>query len=66
MIDKISMRAARVNADISQGEMARRLGKSQNTVLAWELGRKAPRIDELQAYCNECGCSISDIALPTV
>lgn len=66
MLDRISMKAARVNANISQGEMAKRLGKSQNTVLAWELGRKAPRMDELQAYCRECGCSITDINLPTL
>lgn len=66
MLDRISMKAARVNANISQGEMAKRLGKSQNTVLAWELGRKAPRMDELQAYCRECGCSIADINLPTL
>lgn len=65
MIEAITMKAARVNAGISQGEMAKRLGKSQNTVLAWELGRKAPRVDELQAYCDECGCSIADIILPT-
>lgn len=63
---KISMKAARVNANISQCEMAKRLGKSQNTVLAWELGRKAPRMDELQAYCTECGCTIADISLPSI
>lgn len=60
---KVSMKAARVNANLSQGEMARLMGKSQNTLIDWEKGRKKPRVDELQKYCEICGCDMSDISL---
>ena len=54
-LDKITMKAARVNAGIRQTDMAERLGKSDNTICAWEKGRKSPRVDEFEAYCRECG-----------
>lgn len=54
-MDKITMKAARVNAGIRQTDMAKRLGKSDNTICAWEKGRKSPRVDEFEAYCKECG-----------
>lgn len=59
---KISMRAARVNANISQKEMAKRMNKSQSTVMFWEQGKKVPRVDELKQYCDICGCDPSDIS----
>ena len=52
---KISMKAARVNAGLSQKEMAQRMNKAQNTVMAWERGYKIPRVDELRQYCDICG-----------
>lgn len=64
MIGKITMRAARTNAGISQGEMAKRLKRSQNTVIAWEKNRKAPGTDEFIAYCRECGVSTDDVRMP--
>ena len=54
-LDKITMKASRVNAGLKQSEMAERLGKSVNTICDWEKGRKSPRIDEFEAYCRECG-----------
>ena len=54
-MDKITMKAARVNAGIRQTDMVKRLGKSDNTICAWEKGRKSPRVDEFEAYCRECG-----------
>ena len=60
-LEKITMIAARVNAGIKQTEMAKRLGKSVNTVCDWEKGRKSPRMDEFEAYCKECGMNIEDV-----
>lgn len=54
-MDKITMKACRVNAGLKQSEMAERLGKSVNTICDWEKGRKSPRVDEFEAYCRECG-----------
>lgn len=66
MLNGISLRAARVNAGLSQKEMAKRMDRSQNTVCAWERGDKIPRVDELNLYCSICGCETSDIILPAL
>ena len=49
------MRSARVNAGLTQEKMASILGKSANTIIDWEKGRKFPRVDEFEAYCKACG-----------
>lgn len=64
MLEKISMKAARTEAGISQGEMAKRLKRSQNLVLDWEKNRKAPRTDDFIAYCEVCGFSPDDVIMP--
>ena len=40
---KISLKAARVNADLTQQEAADKLGISKHTVINWELGRTKPK-----------------------
>lgn len=60
-MEKITMTAARVNAGLKQTEMAKRLDKSVNTIIAWEKGRKVPRMDEFEAYCKECGMNPEDV-----
>jgi transcriptional regulator with XRE-family HTH domain len=59
---KISMKAARVNANLTQKQMADLMDKSQSTVMFWEQGKKVPRVDELQQFCAICGCDPSDIS----
>lgn len=61
---KILMKAARANAELTQGEVARRMHKSQNTVMAWETHKIRPRQNELQEYCDICGCPIEMIRFP--
>lgn len=66
MSTQISMIAARVDAGLSQKEMAARMGCSNNTVLAWEKGRKAPRTNDFQKYCAICGRDPSEVRMPEV
>ena len=66
MLNQITMKAARVNRGLTQAEMAKRMGRSQNTVMAWERGDKMPKADEFQRYCSICGCDITDVLLPEV
>ena len=61
---KILMKAARANAELTQAEVARRMHKSQNTVMAWETHKIRPRQDELQEYCNICNWPIELIRFP--
>lgn len=41
---KISLKAARVNARLSQTEAAQKMGVSRSTIQNWESGRTAPNV----------------------
>lgn len=49
---KISMRAARVNAGLSQKEAATRLGVSNKTIGNWENGVTFPPADKILEICK--------------
>jgi DNA-binding XRE family transcriptional regulator len=66
MSTQISMIAARVDAGISQKEMAKLVDRSNNTVLAWEKGRKAPSTTDFYKYCAACGRDPSEVRMPVV
>lgn len=46
---RISLAAARVNAGLSQADVAKRLGKSRQTIISWESGKSAPGVLEMEA-----------------
>lgn len=58
---RVRMKTARTEADLTQGEVAAKMGISINTILEWELGRRIPRVDQLAQYCAICGCRPDDI-----
>ncbi len=52
------LRLARINANLNQNEVARRLGMSERsgtTVLAWEQGRRDPRASVLRQLAELYG-----------
>ncbi len=61
---KISLRAARVNAGLSQEEMARRLGVTREAVASWETGRVKIKDIHLYAICHVTGFAPEDLFLP--
>lgn len=61
---KITIRAARVNAGLTQDQMAERLGVSLTTLNAWERGRKSIRPAYLYAICQITGFEPGDIFFP--
>lgn len=61
---QISIAAARVNARLSQKELADKLGVSNNTVVSWETGKTEIPLRYLQALAELSGLSISDIFVP--
>ena len=49
---KISLAAARVNANLTQAEAAKRLGIANNTLIKWEKGEDFPKITQMRALCD--------------
>ena len=49
---KISLKAARVNAGLSQKEVADRLNVSNKTVCSWESGETFPSADKIAILCD--------------
>ena len=58
---KISLKSARVNAGLTQKEVAETLDVSNKTVCSWEKGETFPRTDQIDALCNLYGVSYDDI-----
>ena len=64
MAIKISMAAARVNAGLTQKQLAAICGVSENTVINWENGKTVPRIDMLPVLEEAYGISADYIRFP--
>ena len=47
--------------EMSQKDLANRLGVSPTTVSNWTLGRKSPRMNKVDAMCNLFHCKRSDM-----
>lgn len=58
---KISLKAARVNAGLSQKEAAQALDVSNKTLCAWESGKRFPAADKIDAICNLYGIAYDSI-----
>ena len=63
---KITLRAARINAGLTQDKLAEKLKVSRATVNAWECGRTEMKPHHVFAFCYVCGISEDDLILPTV
>lgn len=61
---KISLKAARINAGLSQKEMAELLGISKNTVCNWENGDSEPNASQLRKISELSGIPMDFIFVP--
>lgn len=61
---KISMAAARVNADLTQEDVARKMHVSKQTIVNWEKGRVIPKPAQFYLYCEIVGMPRDHIFLP--
>lgn len=61
---QISLAAARVNAEMTQEEVAQRLRISKQTVINWEKGRTIPGVPEIEALARIYGIPQENIFLP--
>ena len=58
---KFTLKAARVQAGLTQDEVARKLNKSKNTIVSYEKGRSSPDIETGKALAKIYGMSVDDI-----
>lgn len=61
---KITMAAARVNAGMTQNQVAEALHVSNKTIVKWENGYVIPRFIQLKAFCDVVNVPIERIFLP--
>lgn len=62
---KVTIKAARVNTDLTQAEMAEKLGISTSLYQDIENGDREIKPVELYALCHVTGFAEADIELPT-
>ena len=63
-MEGITLKAARVNANLTQEQLASKLGVSRSTVIAVENGDTEIRPIYMYAFCHIVGVSEDDIILP--
>lgn len=49
---QISLVAARVNANLTQKEVAEKMHVTKQTIINWEKGKIIPRIPEIEMLCR--------------
>jgi DNA-binding XRE family transcriptional regulator len=49
---QISLAAARVNANLTQEDTAKKMRVSKKTVVNWESGKTAPDINQFRSLCQ--------------
>lgn len=61
---KISLEAARVNAGLTQKQLADKLGVSNATVVSWEKGYTEPGVSQLRIISELSGIPMDFIFTP--
>ena len=58
---RISLKAARIDKDLRQVDVAAAVGVGKKTVAAWENGKSFPAADKIEALCAILGRSYDEI-----
>lgn len=61
---RISLAAARVNAGLTQEDVASQMKISKQTLLNWEKGKVIPKLAQLEMMCRIYNISVDNIFLP--
>ena len=61
---KITLQAARVNAGLTQMQVAQRFGVVNKTISNWESGKTEIKPFQLTSLCQLYGVSVDNIILP--
>lgn len=57
----MSIRKQRERANISQVDLAKRVGVTQGMVSQWENEEFSPRVNKLVDIANALGCTVDDL-----
>ena len=57
----VSMRAARVNANLNLEDAAKAIGITKNTLMGYESGKVSPRVDTAKKMAEVYGLPIEEI-----
>lgn len=60
----ISLKAARVNAGMTQTQLAKTLGVTIGTVVSWESGKTEPKPSQLEQISRVTRIPVACISLP--
>ena len=60
----ISLAAARVNANMTQDEVAKAMNVSKSTIINWEKGRNSPKYSQMEKLCEIYKMPLDYIFLP--
>ena len=58
---KMTLRAARINAELTQKAAANKIGISAKTLGNWEKGTTSPEVSKLGAICDTYGVAYNDL-----
>lgn len=63
---QISLAAARVNAGLTQLDVAQKMRVSKQTIVNWEKGKAEPKISQVNELCMLYNIHLDNIFLPTI
>lgn len=55
------LKEKRIQKDMTQDELALKMGVGQNTVSQWETGERTPKADKLPALAKILGCTVDEL-----
>lgn len=57
----MNIKEKRIEAELTQAQLAEKVGVNQSTVAAWESGAKYPRAQILPMIAFVLGCTVNDL-----
>lgn len=60
-MERMSMKAIRIDRGITQAQLAKAVGVSKKTVSSWEQGKTRPTLDKIDAICEVLNASYDSI-----
>lgn len=58
---KISLKAARINANLTQKAAAKSVNVEKETISSWERGKSEPKVSQAYTLCELYGVPIDDV-----
>ena len=61
---RITLAAARVNANLTQAQIAEKMHVSKATIINWENNKVTPKPAQFKMFCELCGAPMDAIFFP--